>query len=638
MIQDPRPGDLIAEVPGRGPLVRELPTLRALFADLLAQGSVVEHGGARRIAWRVDGMSPLRTSDPRVRAAADRLGVSVTAARACSERFAALLRERPGASEISIPGELLKELSGTDRGEVRLQRRQVEFLRDLTRQAAEAVDEAIGRGDFVGDSQHVLLIGWGFLPPPERRGLHRKPIEASLELRDAGAAAHAAPAPWLLGWSVSGPATAVELFSVDPAGGGPSPVPGTRRVLVETPAAGDWTLPRDAVTPGTVVHAVAAGASGIARSSPVRLGTAAIAEPVHVPEEPESDSFEPPMAELPPARGIPRKLVLAAASVLLLLATFIGTYVAVQLNPPMPTFASAEMLFVTPSLPPSPRPPDARGAWGLGEPGKSSPGGARPEPSGSGRAPSGSNGAPVTVPVRADAGNPGSAALAGRRIAEFEVGRADRVASAPLPVAPPRAIPEFRVGAPDFVAFDDLRRHDGEPDATFSLPDQERGLAKSADVGLDVLLGIGMKAVSKDVLDWARDSGLRVEEVEGGAGVLLLAASPKPFLHGRRSEVTDGAVKLSWGDSWIRAWGIDVWPVVAIESDAGVSCAGTLDGSPGVTLGEKQVIAGKARTLVAWPLQVNGVQSVDVSFKARECNVETHAFRFLRTKRPGVAP
>jgi hypothetical protein len=40
------------------------------FADLLAQGSVVELGGARRIDWRVDGMLPVRASDPRVRAAA----------------------------------------------------------------------------------------------------------------------------------------------------------------------------------------------------------------------------------------------------------------------------------------------------------------------------------------------------------------------------------------------------------------------------------------------------------------------------------------------------------------------------------------------------------------------------------------
>lgn len=638
MIQDPRPGDLIAEVPGRGPLVRELPTLRALFADLLAQGSVVEHGGARRIAWRVDGMSPLRSSDPRVRAAADRLGVSVTAARACSERFAALLRERPGASEINLPGELLKELSGADRGEVRLQRRQVEFLRDLTRQAAEAVDEAIGRGDFVGDPQHVLLIGWGFLPPPERRGLHRKPIEAALELRDAGAAPLAPSASWSLGWTVSGPATAVELFSVDPAGGGPSPVPGTRRVLVETPAAGEWTLPCDAVTPGTVVHAVAAGASGVARSSPVRLGTAVVAEPVHIPEEPDSDSFEPPMVELPPARGIPRRLVLAAVSVLLLLATFIGTYVVIQLNPPTPTFASAEMLFVSPALPPTPRPPDARGAWGLGEPGESSPRGTPPEPFRSGREPEGLGGAAVPVPERAGAASPVPAIVAGRRIPEFEVGRADRVASVPLPVAPPRAIPEFRVGVPDFVAFDDLRRHAGDPDAVLELPDQERELAKSADEGLRVLLGIGMKRVSKEVLDWARDSGLRVEEVDGGADVLLLATSSRPF-RGQRSEVTDGALKLNWGNSRIQAWGIDVWPVVAIESNAGgVACAGTLDGSPGVTLGVRQVIPLKASTLVAWRLEVRGAERVDVSFKARECNVETHRFRFSPSKRPGDAP
>jgi hypothetical protein len=636
MIQDLRPGDLIAEIPGRGPLVRELPTLRALFADLLAQGSVVELGGARRIDWRVDGMLPVRASDPRVRAAADRLGVSITAARACSERFAALLRERPSASEIVVPAELLKELSGSDRGEVRLQRRQVEFLRDLTRQSAEAVDEAVGRGDFVGDSRHVLLIGWGTLPPPERRGLHRKPIEASLELKGSGALAGAAPTSWSLAWSVCGPATAVELFAVAPTGGGSSAVPGTRRVFVETPTAGEWSVPCDAITPGTFVQAVAAGASGVARSSPVQLGTAPAIEQAPIPAETDLGSDDPPIVELPAARGLSRNRVLAAASLLLLLSASIGTYVAVRLNPPMPTFARAEMLFVAPALPPTPRPLEVRSAWSLGEPGLPPRDVARSEPSDAERSPSGlnglANGASIGGPERADEKSRGPALTAERRIQSFKVGEADRIATDPplLPFRP--EFPQFRVGAPNFVAFDDLQKHAGDPDAKLWLPAESKELAAAADKGLTVLMGIEVKAASKDVLDWARASGLRVVMVPDGDRALLLADSPRPFQG--PAEVRDRAVKMSWGDSWIQTWGIETRPVVAIESagDA-VRCAGTLDGAPGVRLERNLVLEGN---LVAWPLIVDAGGEIKVRFLARECNVETHEFRF-RTVRPRAA-
>lgn len=630
MIQDPRPGDVIAEIPGRGPLVRELQTLRALFADLLAQGSVVELGGARRILWKVDGMSPLRATDPRVRAAADRLGVSVTASRACSDRFATLLRERPGASEIAVPAELLKELSGAERGEARLQRRQVEFLRDLTRLAAEAVDEAVGRGDFVGDAQRVLLVGWGFLPPPQRRGQHRKPIEVSLHSRSEDVAPGTAPAAWRLAWSVDGPATAVELFAAGPEGGGPAAVPGTRRVCVETPALGEWDVPGEALAPGSVVHAVAAGASGVARSSPVQLGAAPVPQPPPLPAVPAADDYGPPVDLPAPDRGPSRRLVLVGLAALLVLAAAFGTFLAFKLNPSAPTFVRAEMLFASPALPPSPRPLDARADWGLGEAGTAPPASpappARRAPADADRAGRGAGGADAAP------GREAPPLVGDRRIAEFEVGLADRVVLDPVPDVPPRTIPEFRINAPDYVAFDAIQRHGSESDTVFRFPADGTALAESADEGLSVFLGIEVTGPSERVLEWARRAGLRVDAVAGGRA-LLLADSARPF-HGE-PDLRDGGVRMSWGESWIEAWGIGVRPVVAIRSDAPSKCGGRVVGPAGVKLDAPLEL--EDGRLVAWPVIVPVGTEVALRFEATECNVRTREFRF-RGSRGESAP
>jgi hypothetical protein len=162
MLQRPRPGEFIVDIPGLGTLLSQQAQLRAPFAGLLAEGREIVADGARCVAWSVEGMDPVGVDDPRRAIAESRLRASIAQSRHVAASIRSQL-ENSEAATLPPPPELVEFLGRTDASGMRLSRSDLKARSELHLRVADAVEEAIGRGSFFAGEQGVVLAEWAFL-------------------------------------------------------------------------------------------------------------------------------------------------------------------------------------------------------------------------------------------------------------------------------------------------------------------------------------------------------------------------------------------------------------------------------------------------------------------------------------------
>lgn len=284
MIQEPASGQVIAELPSHGPIVKFVNYLNGRFGGLLAPGSAVVSGGLRCIDWRVDSMERLDPGDPRAVRASEQLRTSVAAVRASLDGLATLLASKQRADQLRLPKELVVAIGGEAMDSM-MSREQVEHLYNLNRVAADAVARAVERGEFWGDARRVVLVGWGFALPSSRTSDRPVPVDVALQLQVEETVDGLQVRP--VSWRTTGPAVQVELFERT-ADGAESPVEGTKTAVVADPGAGVWRFPADRLPDGTVLFAIALGEHGEVRSGDLAIGamaSGASVAPVAIPPE-----------------------------------------------------------------------------------------------------------------------------------------------------------------------------------------------------------------------------------------------------------------------------------------------------------------------------------------------------------------
>lgn len=268
MIQEPAPGQVIAELPSHGPIVKFVNYLNGRFGGLLAPGSAVVSGGLRCIDWRVDSMERLDAGDPRAVRASEQLRASIASVRASLDGLSALLASKQRSDQLRLPKELVVAIGGEAMDSM-MSREQVEHLYNLNRVAADAVARAVERGEFWGDARRVLLVGWGFALPSSRTADRPVPVDVALQLQGEETVDGLQVRP--VSWRTTGPAIRVELFERR-SDGSEAPVEDTRTAVVQNPGAGSWRFPADRFPAGSVLFAVALGEHGEVRSGDLAVG------------------------------------------------------------------------------------------------------------------------------------------------------------------------------------------------------------------------------------------------------------------------------------------------------------------------------------------------------------------------------
>lgn len=570
MIQSPQPGDLIAEIPGKGPILTWSPQISAMFGGLLAEGRVVESAGVRSIEWKVDGMQRLTSDDGRVRSAVERLRTAIAAMRELAVQLEEQLRAHPDAERVRVGAAQVKALGGAERDAI-LARPEVEHYRALASLAAEAVERAIRRNEFFGDGARIRLVGWGFLPAQGARAaapaalavrLVRKPDEVS----DGGQVI-------VLRWAVQGAASGVELWSRPPGAASMGAVPATATAIAAGASSGEWRFPSEDFPPGTIVRAMATAPGAVAQSGELRLGEVpmpAVASPAPAPAEPtlpevpELDVLRAPAtSDVAPTRVRsridPRLALATAAAAALVLA--LAAWMAIPVwFPPSPVVARFPALYVTVHVPPEPT--GAKRPEAL--PGTLAPLPAAPGDA-AGRVPIGTRRGDVAGSARegtVDARDQQApqAPSGGRRFAEFRTDRSARAADRAPPVRQPRAIAEFRTGLADFAPMADRQRLDGDSDAALLFAADATGFSAAASA-IEVHIGIEVADGSKGLDEWAAAQGLgRISS--GTTRMLLLDA---PGVARAPAAWSEGSRKIAIGPGRIEVWGMDLSPVIAVR-------------------------------------------------------------------------
>lgn len=248
MKQVARRHEVLAEVPGRGPLLKLEPELQRYFADRLARGSVHPSTGETAVEWQVDAT----LSDPQERRRVeDELRAGLERVGSIQQSIEENLRgARDESLMLRVSAELVRALGGraadgTAHGmrvsELRLHQRTLE-------QAARGVRRAMSRGLYGRRDGRGVLLGWCLLSTideaPESIEVDLK-AEDRLEVDDVDS--------HRLSWSLSMPGSRIELRFADASGG---VVPGTTTDLHGYRMAGEWVVPSSLLA-GREVRAVA---------------------------------------------------------------------------------------------------------------------------------------------------------------------------------------------------------------------------------------------------------------------------------------------------------------------------------------------------------------------------------------------
>lgn len=264
MIQLPKSGEVLVDVPGRGPLVDLHARLQPIFGHRLGAGTVVVAEGGRGVDWSVETAGIGELTD--LEAARDELSEGISAAIEIADRIDDLLRKsRDPDARVRVPGELMQRM-GAPRGEdASLGGRELRYLRDALRRTAIGVRRAVGRQEFGLASRRVVLYGWCFLPGEANLDEPNASAEVTLRaVREIGDATD----DWVFHWEVRGWPTSVELVSLDGDG---ETVAGTRSETRGHAPSGAWRLEAGRVRPGSSYLARAVGDAGEVVSETVRI-------------------------------------------------------------------------------------------------------------------------------------------------------------------------------------------------------------------------------------------------------------------------------------------------------------------------------------------------------------------------------
>jgi hypothetical protein len=299
MIQMPEVGEVVAEIPGRGPMVSfNFGTMQRVFGEFLAKGRVVEIDGRRAIEWLVDGAARVPGDDPRVRAVAARLRElceeAQATARELGDRIARHERSSDPSMPLRIPRELAKRMGAqADRDTNLYPEAEVRPLQQGLLRMARAVSRAVDRGDFVVREGRVLLIGWGFLRREEPDFEPNFPKVGTVTLRLLPDEVQPDRVIQALEYVTSGSAESVELVRAD---GVESVVADTARSLNGPVSQDIWRFPLGQLADGARFQARARGAWGTIYSEVVeipRRATERSLPPAPPPIEPLDEPVTP---------------------------------------------------------------------------------------------------------------------------------------------------------------------------------------------------------------------------------------------------------------------------------------------------------------------------------------------------------
>ena len=273
MIQYPKPGEIIIEVPNQTP--RELVAFhhvgQRLFEGALIRGVVVERDGRRGIDWDLDDTSAVSMDDTTVVAGIERILLRADGVEQAAGELSERLRRHPDPTQpVRIPAELAVRIGTTaNRDFIPYSEAVALPHRDAMLRLSAWVRGAIARGHLVMQAGHLKVFGWGVLarefldaPAPQRPRTGSVTLERLPDEEQPDRVVQA------LQWHTRGGATKVELIRVD---GVEAIVDDTAVPLTGATAEGVWRFPSGSLVAGSRYQARATGPWGLVYSEIVGI-------------------------------------------------------------------------------------------------------------------------------------------------------------------------------------------------------------------------------------------------------------------------------------------------------------------------------------------------------------------------------
>ena len=356
MLQKPRPGEYVVDIPGAGTLLSRHSYLNRLFGGMLASGSEQLQDGMRCVSWRVEGLDPLPAADPRHGMAVARLRSFADQSRAVAVAMRAALDASP-EGRLSLGGAVAALLGRPEAAATVLSRVELKQLAEVHDLAARAVEHGLERGHLFIGPTGATLANWAYLPSGTAISESPRPPVVTLTEPRAGTGGDR-----LLEWSVSGSADRVELRFLTASGSATVLESGA---IDEDRASGAWTVPVERLAVDGVLRAIASGAGGTSASAdiPVRAlvpptASSSVAAPEPAPPPPVPEALtRPPVARR--RRSIPAWARWLLLGLLLLLLLGLVAWFAWRRFPPAATVVRGDWLLIAPRLPADP-PADPR--------------------------------------------------------------------------------------------------------------------------------------------------------------------------------------------------------------------------------------------------------------------------------------
>jgi len=259
VIQRPERGEVVVDVPGKGPLVDFHSRMQRVFGNRLISGRVVEDSGVRAIEWRVPvGGEVAPASSEAVSVAGEELLRCASEADAAAKELGDILRRATGASDtVRVSKDLARRIGATGETDfVLFADTELRPIRDALERTASAVRRAIARGNFLQADGSAKLYGWGFLPPQSDD--FKPTLAGTVTLERTADPCDSDRPVEALQWKTTGSFDWVELVRID---GAEAVVLGTHISVAGNPATDHWRFPPNELPSGACYLARAGGKS-----------------------------------------------------------------------------------------------------------------------------------------------------------------------------------------------------------------------------------------------------------------------------------------------------------------------------------------------------------------------------------------
>jgi hypothetical protein len=290
VIQYPRSGELVVEVPRVGAIILEKPYeyLNRAFEGRLIKGRRVgpQNPG---VEWLVGSATQCDPADPRALEALRSLRLQSERVAAAADALDRILRSRVGARLVKVPAEVLGSIGRPiDKAYTEVPRDTAAVLAEVLRKGTAGVKRAIERGYLVSDGETYRVYGWCFLPPD---GVIDPGAPPTVSLQYQEEQVQGRRAVQLLTWTLDTDAESIELLCAD---GSDQPVDGTLAQIEPGSRSGQWRFARGELPPGERYCARARWSEGVVVSAAVQVPNSPA--PVPPPSPPQAPPALPVVA------------------------------------------------------------------------------------------------------------------------------------------------------------------------------------------------------------------------------------------------------------------------------------------------------------------------------------------------------